>query len=104
MRKRKSSTGRQEHDEDVIDLDSPELRDVDWDRLPRHRVELDPALVEQLHARRQLKQLTLRIGVEQIAEARRVAARTGAKYQAVLRQWLAEGASRARAARRRVKG
>ena len=91
-------------DEETIDPEAPEFAGVDWDRLPRHGVELDPALVEQIHARRQLKQLTLRIGVEQIAEARKVAERTGAKYQAVLRQWLAEGASRARAERRRAKG
>lgn len=91
-------------DDDMIDPDAPELAGVDWDRLTRHSVELDPALVEQIHARRQLKQLTLRIGVEQIDEARKVAKRTGAKYQAVLRQWLAEGASRARTERRRAKG
>jgi hypothetical protein len=59
--------------------------------------ELDPSLIEQIRARRQLKQITLRVGVEQIEEARRVAARTGLKYQAVLRRWLAEGASIARA-------
>ncbi len=35
--------------------------------------------------------------------ARKVAEQTGAKYQAVLRRWLAEGASRARAERRRAK-
>jgi hypothetical protein len=62
-------------------------------------IELDPLLVERIRARRALQQLTLRVGTEQIAEARRVAARTGLKYQAVLRQWLAEGASAARAAR-----
>jgi hypothetical protein len=92
-------------DPDAIDIDAPKYSNVDWERLPRHTVELDPALVEQIHARRRLKQLTLRIGVEQIEEARRVAASTGAKYQAVLRQWLAEGASRARAQRiKRKKG
>jgi hypothetical protein len=91
-------------DEDRLDPDSPELADVDWDRLPRHTVELDPALVEAIHARRKLKQLTLRVGIEQIDEARRVAKRTGTKYQAVLRRWLAEGASRARASRKSAKG
>jgi hypothetical protein len=90
-------------DADAIDLDAPEYADVEWDRLRRHPVELDPMLVEQIHARRRLRQLTLRIGDEQIAEARRVAERTGAKYQAVLRQWLAEGASRARVERIRNK-
>ena len=93
-----------ERDEDMLDPDAPELAGVDWDRLPRHTVELDPALIEAIHARRKLKQLTLRVGVEQIAEARRVAERTGTKYQAVLRRWLAEGASRARASRKLAKG
>jgi hypothetical protein len=63
-------------------------------------MELDPALVERIRARR-LQPLTLRVGADQIAEARRVAERTGAKYQAVLRRWLAEGASRARVERMR---
>lgn len=114
MRKQRSSNPRPRRaaakgrhpavrDADAVDPDSPELAGVDWDRLPRHAVDLDPALVEQIHARRKLKQLTLRVGVEQIAEARKVADRNGSKYQAVLRRWLAEGASRARAERRRAK-
>jgi|SRR5579871_3944222 len=97
--KRKSSIA----DEDAIDLEAAEYAGVDWERLPRHTISLDPALVEQIHARRRLRQLTLRVGAEQIAEARRVAELTGAKYQAVLRRWLAEGASRARAARMKSK-
>jgi hypothetical protein len=88
----------------MLDPDAPQLANVDWDRLPRHTVELDPALIEAIHARRKLKQLTLRVGVEQIEEARRVAERTGTKYQAVLRRWLAEGASRARVSRKLAKG
>ena len=72
---------------------------VDWSRVEREVVELDPALVERIRSRSKLKPVTLRIGVEQMAEARRVAERTGAKYQAVLRRWLAEGASRERADR-----
>jgi hypothetical protein len=106
--RRKSSTGERRErgrDEDAVDLDATEYAGVDWDRLPRRSVELDPILIERMRARRQLRQLTLRVGEEQIAEARRVAARTGAKYQAVLRQWLAEGASRARAERiKKTKG
>jgi hypothetical protein len=72
---------------------------TDWSTVQRTTVELDPLLIERIRARRALKQLTLRVGIEQIAEARRVATRTGRKYQAVLRQWLAEGASAARADR-----
>jgi hypothetical protein len=89
--------------DDVVDPDAPEYADVDWERLRRHAVELDPQVIEAIHARRKLKQLTLRVGVEQIDEARRVAKQTGTKYQAVLRRWLAEGASRARASRRERK-
>lgn len=73
-----------------------EFNSVDWETVEPVNVELDPALIEHIRARRHLKQITLRVGVEQIQEARRVAARTGLKYQAVLRRWLAEGASLAR--------
>jgi len=86
-------------DPDVIDLEAPEYRAVDWGRLRRHEVDLDPSLVEHIRARSRLRQITLRVGVEQIAEARRVAAATGEKYQAVMRRWLAAGASRDRAQR-----
>jgi hypothetical protein len=83
---------RLKSDPDVVEFNS-----VDWDSVKPVTVELDPAIVEQIRARRHLRQITLRVGVEQIEEARRVAARTGLKYQAVLRRWLAEGASIARA-------
>ena len=89
---------REREDPDAVDFDS-----VDWSRVEQEAVELDPALVERIRARSKLKPVTLRIGVEQMAEARRVAARTGAKYQAVLRRWLAEGASRARRGRLHAK-
>lgn len=105
LRRRGSSrSAEQRHrkvaaDTDAIDIESPEYERVDWDSLPRRAVDLDPALVEEIRARHLLKQLTLRVGTEQIEEARRVASQTGAKYQAVLRRWLAEGASRSRAER-----
>ena len=89
-------------DPDVIDPDSPEFAGTNWEGLPRHDIELDPALVEAIRSRGRLKQITLRIGVEQIAEARRVAAERGLKYQGVLRQWLAEGASRNRIRREQL--
>jgi hypothetical protein len=89
-------------DADAIDFEAPEYRAVDWDRLPRHAVELDPALVEHIRARSRLRQITLRVGEEQIAEAQRVATVTGEKYQAVMRRWLAAGASRDRAERLQV--
>ncbi|MBI3178206.1 MAG: hypothetical protein HYZ27_01010 [Deltaproteobacteria bacterium] len=75
------------------------MADIDWDRVEPVEVDLDPSLVEQVRARRRLRQITLRVGVEQIEEARRVAARTGLPYQAVLRRWLADGASIARTRR-----
>jgi hypothetical protein len=101
MRKPKASTKTElkRRPEDV-DPDAIEFEDVDWEAVQPIEVELDPALVERIRAHR-LKPLTLRVGADQIAEARRVAARTGAKYQAVLRRWLAEGASRARQQRMR---
>ena len=111
MRKRKGSKARGEIgssrpkavDPDIINLEAPELAGVDWENLADVHFTLDPALVERIRARRQLKSLTLRVGLEQIAEARRVAGERGQKYQAVLRQWLAEGASRARIRRMQAK-
>lgn len=85
------------------DGDAVEFGAVDWENIEAVELELDPALVEQIRTRRRLKSLTLRVGVEQIAEARRVASQSGMKYQAVLRRWLAEGASRARATRSRTR-
>ena len=81
---------------EVTDPDAVDFNSINWDKVKEVKVEMDPALVERIRARSQLKQLTLRVGPEQIAVARRVAATTGEKYQAVLRRWLAEGASRAR--------
>jgi len=89
-----SRRSREEDDPDAIDPKA-----IDWQNSRPLEVDLDPALLEHIRARRRLRQLTLRVGVEQIEEARRVAARTGLKYQAVLRRWLSEGASLARTRR-----
>ncbi len=86
---------------EALDPDAIDFNAIKWESVEPVEVELDPALVERIRARRRLKPLTLRVGLEQIAEARRVAEQTGEKYQAVLRRWLAEGASRARAMRMR---
>jgi predicted DNA binding CopG/RHH family protein len=66
---------------------------VDLTKLEPEVVELDPTVVEAIHARRRLRQITLRVGEEQIAEARRLAAESGVGYQTIMRRWLAYGAS-----------
>lgn len=101
MRKPRGSTRLKERaplPED-IDPDAIDFKSIDWGEVVPADFELDPALVERIHARRKLRQLTLRVGLDQVAEAHRVAAQTGTKYQSVLRRWLAEGASRARVQR-----
>lgn len=80
-------------DDDAVVAD-----DVDWETTLE--VEIDPRLAEAIRSRARLRQITLRVGAEQIEEARRVATRTGVPYQAVLRRWLAEGASLARSLRK----
>ena len=80
------------------DADAPSPDAIDWDS--EVFVDVDPELIEEVRARRALKSITLRVGEEQIAEARRVAARTGVPYQTVLRRWLAQGASRSRSVRK----
>ena len=88
-------TGRKGGDLDIVkDTDAVRFEDIDWDAAPIE-VEIDPRLAERIRSR-QLKPVSLRIGEDQIAMAREVAKRTGAKYQAILRRWLANGASLAR--------
>ena len=74
------------------------LEQLEWEFKPEN-VELDPTLVEAIHARRRLRQITLRVGEEQIAEARKQAAETGVGYQTIMRRWLAYGASLSRSRR-----
>jgi predicted DNA binding CopG/RHH family protein len=88
-------------DRDAIDPDAPAYADVDWDELRTAHFELDPVLVESIRSRQRLRQITLRVGEEQIQEARRVAKETGLPYQTVLRGWLARGASISRTARKK---
>jgi len=76
---------------------------VDFDQLEPVGIEMDPAVRERVR-RDTLVQLTLRLGKEQIAEAKRVANETNEKYQQVLRRWIAEGASRTRTDRKRNAG
>src|SRR5882672_5150405 len=88
-------------DRDAIDPKAPEYADVDWDGLRAAHFDLDPVLVESIRARQRLRQITLRVGEEQIEEARRVAKETGLPYQTVLRRWLARGASISRTVRKK---
>lgn len=67
---------------------------------PEDEPEIDHQLVEDIRARGTLRSITLRLGEEQIAEARKLAARSGIPYQAILRRWVAAGAAEAQAARR----
>jgi hypothetical protein len=83
------------------DPEAVSFESMDWGTTEPIDLELDPALLEAIRSRSRLKSLTLRVGVEQIAEARLIAEKTGLKYQAVLRRWLAEGASRSRQSRAR---
>src|SRR5689334_15518519 len=66
--------------------------------------QLDPRLREELRTRSGLRSITLRLGVEQIEEARRTAETTGVPYQVVLRRWVAMGAAAAQTARRDAGG
>src|SRR5438046_9053490 len=90
MRKPKASV-KERLRREAADPDAVDYRSIDWDSVEPETIELDPALVERIRARGQLQPITLRVGAEQVAEARRDAARTGPKSQAVLRRCLADG-------------
>jgi hypothetical protein len=60
-------------------------------------------VIELLRSSR-LKSLTIRLGEEQIAEARLEAEQTGVPYQTILRQWVAFGAANAQRSRKRKRG
>lgn len=94
MRNRKASKPK-EMTRDEKQLEA-EWEGVDLDNLEPETLELDPVLRERIRSQDRLVQLTLRLGQDQIDEAKRVAAVTDEKYQRVLRRWVAEGASRAR--------
>jgi len=100
MQKQKRSRPSTTRDHDQTEA---EWAAVDLDRRESHTLDLDPALIEAIRARGRLRQITLRVGEEQIAAARREAAERGEKYQAVMRRWLAQGASLARGRSARAK-
>ena len=101
MPRAKASKRRKSEDERKVEA---EWAGVDLDTLEPARLELDPVLRERIRSRDKLVQLTLRVGADQIEEAKKEAAASKKKYQAVLRQWLAEGAARARTERLRHRG
>lgn len=65
--------------------------------------EIDHRLVEMVRSSSELKSITLRLGMEQIAEAKRVAVESGVPYQTILRRWVAFGAAEAQQERRGAK-
>lgn len=87
---------------------SPRTRQPDWRDARLERLEPDHLSVENERPRGRLRSITLRLGIEQIAEARRESELHGVPYQVVLRQWIAQGAAKAqrqrRADRRRPRG
>jgi len=72
------------------------LASVDLDDLDTATIEIDPVLLERARSTAKLKQITIRVGEDQLEIARRVASAQGEKYQQVIRRWLAHGASKAR--------
>lgn len=97
MRKRKISSSKprgrrpQDIDPEARAIEQ-ELAGADLETLESVDVEINPVLIEQARSQHKLKQITIRVGEEQLEIARRVAARRGEKYQQTLRRWLAEGA------------
>ena len=81
-------------DSDAVAFDS-----IDWSHVRAIGVSLAPTLAARMRASRRLRRVTLAVDVEPIEEARRIAARSGVAYQAILRRWLIQGASVARTQR-----
>ena len=101
MKKRKTSRkkpiGRRPQDIDPDARETEEaLAGIDLESLESVEIEIDPFLMEQARSKAKLKQITIRVGEEQLEIARRVAEIRGEKYQQVLRRWLAFGASKAK--------
>ena len=69
-----------------------------WNRVTYS--EFTHEVIERLRSSR-LRSLTIRLGEEQIAEARLEAERTGVPYQTILRRWVAFGAANAQRTRKR---
>lgn len=62
-----------------------------WDEFEPVKVELNPKLKAKIKARANLKRVTLRLSQEQIAAAKRIAAKKGIPYQTLMRMWIVEG-------------
>ncbi len=68
-----------------------------WDQLPAVKpVKLSKALAQKIAERRAVAKapISIRLGPEQIAAAKKIAAAKSVGYQTQLRMWIAEGISR----------
>lgn len=92
-------TERSRRRAEIVDRDAVAFDSIDWGRVRTIDVSLEPQLAARIRSRRRLRRVTLAVDGEPIAEARRVAARSGVNYQAVLHRWLIQGASVARTQR-----
>lgn len=84
---------------EIADSDAVAFDSIDWRRVREIDVSLEPMLARRIRARQRLRRVTLAVDAEPIEEARRIAARSGVEYQAVLRRWLIQGANVARTQR-----
>ena len=92
-------TERSRRRAEIVDRDAVAFDSIDWGRVRTIDVSVEPQLAAQIRSRRRLRRVTLAVDVEPIEEARRIAARSGVDYQAVLCRWLIQGASVARTQR-----
>lgn len=85
-----------------MNKDSPRSRRKAKAVPPDPEAEAEPShlAVETSGTVGRLVSITLRLGVEQIAEARRLSKSTAIPYQTIIRRWIAEGATRAQRARK----
>ena len=84
---------------EIADSDAVAFDSIDWSRVRAIDVSLEATLAGRIRARQRLRRVTLAVDIEPIEEARRIAARSGVGYQAVLRRWLIQGANVARTQR-----
>jgi predicted DNA binding CopG/RHH family protein len=77
-------------------FDSHSIADI-WDQLPQAKpAKLSPALAKSIRERHSATKspISIRLGPEQIAAAKKIAATKSVGYQTQLRMWIAEGIQR----------